>query len=182
MYEATISLNQGAHHWCHNFAVVVAKLMLHGMPFEIMDGDTAFIPILWVEAVFSQIVQIVGDKKLFVISVIGIQSFGKIDTVEYDIWFEICCEFWTVYKGLYGQLVPIDKENMRVDCDYILIVDTEGLRAPELQGVSQVHDNELATFVVGLGDVTIVNIKGENNSEINDILQIVIHARIRMKI
>ena len=44
--------------------------------------------------------------------------------------------------------------------DYILVVDTEGLRAPELKDTNRTHDNELATFVVGLANLTIVNIKG----------------------
>ena len=45
--------------------------------------------------------------------------------------------------------------------DNRLIVDTEGLRAPELQVEGVKHDNELATFVIGLADTTIINIFGE---------------------
>ena len=43
-----------------------------------------------------------------------------------------------------------------------------------------VHDHEIATFVLGLGDISIINIKGENHAEMKDILQIVIHALLRM--
>ncbi|XP_041099938.1 interferon-induced very large GTPase 1-like, partial [Polyodon spathula] len=43
------------------------------------------------------------------------------------------------------------------------------------------HDNELATLVVGLSDVTIINIAMENSTEMKDILQIVVHAFLRMK-
>ncbi|XP_016346671.1 interferon-induced very large GTPase 1-like [Sinocyclocheilus anshuiensis] len=65
--------------------------------------------------------------------------------------------------------------------DYILVVDTEGLRAPELAGRSTTHrDNEMATFVVGLGNITLINIFGENPSEMQDILQIVVQAFLRM--
>ena len=85
-------------------------------------------------------------------------------------------------KGIYCQMIPVDKKSIRVDYDYLMIVDTEGLRAHELQDVSQSHDNELATFIIGLGDATIVNVKGENISDINDILQIVVHAMVRIKI
>ncbi|CAF92194.1 unnamed protein product, partial [Tetraodon nigroviridis] len=66
--------------------------------------------------------------------------------------------------------------------DYVLVVDTEGLRSQELAGESTLHrDNELATFVIGLGDVTLINIFGENPSEMQDVLQIVVQAFMRMK-
>lgn len=65
--------------------------------------------------------------------------------------------------------------------DFVLVVDTEGLRAPELSNKSQNHDNELATFVIGLGNLTLINIMGENPSEMQDILQIVVQAFLRMK-
>ena len=44
------------------------------------------------------------------------------------------------------------------------------------------HDNELATLVIGLGDVTLINVKGENYGEMRDILQIAVHAFLRMKL
>ncbi|XP_042337819.1 interferon-induced very large GTPase 1-like, partial [Plectropomus leopardus] len=66
--------------------------------------------------------------------------------------------------------------------DYILVVDTEGLRAIELEGNDILHhDNELATFVVGLGNMTLINIFGENPAEMQDVLQIVVQAFMRMK-
>ena len=182
MYEATQSIYERTAHSCSRLPVVVAQLILQGIPFELMDGDTAFIPLTWVRAVFEEIKNIVGDKTLFVISVIGIQSSGKSTLLNALFGLKFAVSAGRCTKGLYCQLVPIDKENMNIDCDYLLIVDTEGLRAPELHGVSRIHDNELATFVIGLGDVTIVNIEGENNTEINDILQIVIHATIRIKL
>ncbi|CAG2197431.1 unnamed protein product [Mytilus edulis] len=61
--------------------------------------------------------------------------------------------------------------------------DAEGLRAPTASTCkARSHDNELATFVVGLGDVTIVNVKGENTEEVQDVLQIVVHAFLRLKL
>lgn len=77
------------------------------------------------------------------------------------------------------------KENFQEEmgCHFLLVIDPEGLKAPELDSIedSFEHDNELATLVVGLSDITIINIAMENPSDMNDILQIVIHAFIRMK-
>ena len=79
------------------------------------------------------------------------------------------------------QLVKVSKET-NLPFDFVVILDTKGLRAPELKDSKHDHDNELTTFVTGLGDVTLMNIKGENVSEIRDVLQIVVHDFLRMVI
>lgn len=60
---------------------------------------------------------------------------------------------------------------------------TEGLKSPHLALLedSYEHDNQLATFVIGLSDVTIINVAMENSTEMKDILQIAVHAFLRMK-
>ena len=161
---------------------IVANLMLQGSSFELMDGDAAFVPIVWVKAVFEALKRIIGDKKLFIISVVGIQSSGKSTLLNTMFGLKFAVSAGRCTRGVYCLLIPVDEKSMKVGYDYMLIIDTEGLRAPELEDAGLIHDNELATLVVGLGDVTIVNIKGENSMEINDILQIVIHAMIRIKL
>lgn len=85
-------------------------------------------------------------------------------------------------RGAYVQLLPLDDSlRQMIDCDFMLIVDTEGLRAPELQLEGVKHDNELATFVIGLADATIINIFGETPGDLDDILQTSLHAFIRMR-
>ena len=81
------------------------------------------------------------------------------------------------------QLVRVsDEMKTQMNFDYILAVDTEGLRALELAGRStRHHDNELATFVLGFGNLSLINIFGENTAEMQDILQIVVQAFLRMK-
>ncbi|CAI9541690.1 unnamed protein product [Staurois parvus] len=87
-------------------------------------------------------------------------------------------------RGAFMTLLKI-KENVREElgCHFILVIDTEGLKSPELASLedSNEHDNELATLVVGLSDITIINMAMENTSEMKDILQIVVHAFLRMK-
>ena len=65
--------------------------------------------------------------------------------------------------------------------NYMLVIDTEGLRAPELDPLeTQKHDNELATFIIGLANTTLININGEVIGDMDDILQITVHAFLRM--
>ncbi|KAK1335981.1 hypothetical protein QTO34_003781 [Cnephaeus nilssonii] len=89
---------------------------------------------------------------------------------------------WQVYPGAYMQLLKVeDTFTEEMGFDFVLVVDTEGLRAPQLSSKSKNRDNELATFVIGLGNLTLINIFGENPSEMQDILQIVVQAFMRMK-
>ncbi|XP_043542173.1 interferon-induced very large GTPase 1-like [Chiloscyllium plagiosum] len=76
------------------------------------------------------------------------------------------------------------QEQLTEQSCFILILDTEGLRAQErssLDGQNE-HDNELATLVAGLSDLIIITMSTETASETKDILQIVVHALIRMKV
>ncbi|XP_014065349.2 interferon-induced very large GTPase 1 [Salmo salar] len=87
-------------------------------------------------------------------------------------------------RGAFMLLIKVNKDlKEELKCDFIMVIDTEGLKSPELAQLddSYEHDNELATLVIGLSDVTIINIAMENSTEMKDILQIVVHAFIRMK-
>ena len=166
------------------FPQVMADLMSEGYPVELMDGDAAHVPITWVLAVIGNLKeQNMEKRRIFVISVLGIQSTGKSTLLNaiFGLRFNISAGRCT--HGAYFQLLSFNSElRKEVGCDHILIVDTEGLRAPELQyKEQQKHDNELATFVIGLADLTIINIYGETPGELTDILQTAVHAFIRMK-
>ena len=168
---------------------VMAEIMSEGHALELMDGDASHVPILWVLAVLERLKGICDknsrDKsggKIFVLSVLGIQSSGKSTLLNkmFGLRFNVSAGRCT--RGAYIQLLPLDVSlREEIDCDYMLIVDTEGLRAPELQLAGVKHDNELATFVIGLADATIVNIFGETPGDLDDVLQTSLHAFIRMR-
>ncbi|XP_063960242.1 interferon-induced very large GTPase 1-like [Lytechinus pictus] len=160
---------------------IAAKLLLKGSPLELVDGDTSSVPITWVSAVLSKLGNIIGEKRLFVLSVLGIQSSGKSTLLNTMFGLQIAVSAGRCTRGAYMQLIPVEG-NADLPFDYVVVVDTEGLRAPELKQIMYEHDNELATFVIGLGDVTIINIRGENTAEMKDILQIAVHAFLRMNL
>ena len=159
---------------------IVAKLVTQGHLLELIDGDAWNIPTHWIKAVFNEMKEILVDKKLFVISILGTQSSGKSTLMNTMFGLQFPVSAGRCTRGALMQLVPMGIED-NVPFDYIVVVDTEGLRAPEITCSNLARDNELATLTVGLGDVTIINIKGENFSEMKDVLQIVVHAFIRMK-
>ncbi|XP_033739199.1 interferon-induced very large GTPase 1-like [Pecten maximus] len=160
-------------------AEAVARSIMLGFPFELMDGDVANVPVVWIKQVFSELKSSLTDKKILTLSILGLQSSGKSTLLNamFGISFSVSAGRCT--RGMYMHLLPVKTGNF--DFDFVLVVDTEGLRAPELSSQKYQHDNELATMVLGMADITIVNIKGENTSEVNDILQICVHALLRLK-
>ncbi|XP_034164985.2 interferon-induced very large GTPase 1-like [Pangasianodon hypophthalmus] len=161
---------------------LAAKLMISGRPMELMDGDTAYVPLTWVTAVLDEVIKILGDQRVFVLSVLGIQSSGKSTMLNAMFGLQFAVSAGRCTRGAFMQLVRVSEDRKEdLKFDYILVVDTEGLRSSELSGNIIHHDNELSTFVVGLGNMTLINIYGENPNEMQEILQIVVHAFLRMK-
>ncbi|KAK9978749.1 hypothetical protein ABG768_020488 [Culter alburnus] len=162
---------------------IAAEMMISGFPLELMDGDAAHVPLVWISAVLDELIQKLGDQRVFVLSVLGLQSSGKSTMLNAMFGLQFAVSAGRCTRGAFMQLVRVSDEiKTQMNFDYILVVDTEGLHALELAGRStRHHDNELATFVVGLGNLTLINIFGENPSEMQDILQIVVQALLRMK-
>uniref|UniRef100_A0A672KM84 VLIG-type G domain-containing protein n=1 Tax=Sinocyclocheilus grahami TaxID=75366 RepID=A0A672KM84_SINGR len=162
---------------------LAAEMMISGSPLELMDGDAAHVPVIWISAVLDQLIQKLGDQRVFVLSVLGLQSSGKSTMLNAMFGLQFAVSAGRCTRGAFMQLVRVsDEMKTQMNFDYILVVDTEGLRSLELAGRStRHHDNEFATFVIGLANLTLINIFGENTAEMQDILQIVVQAFMRMK-
>ena len=180
MQECKMTVLNDFHRNIEKLPDIVANLLLCGHPFELMDGDASNIPLTWVKAIFSSLGKITGNKKVFIVSVLGVQSSGKSTLLNSLFGLQFAVSAGRCTRGVYMQLIKVDKERSTLPFDYVFVIDTEGLRAPEY-GVDRFdRDNAMATFVICLADVTVMNIKGENYGEIRDILQIVVRAFLRM--
>lgn len=162
-------------------AMIAADMLLLGHPLELLNGDAFCIPTIWLEAVFKNVSEKTNCGKVFVLSVMGVQSSGKSTLLNALFGLNFPTSAGKCTSGLYCHLLPIAKTTIRCECDYVMILDAEGFRAPEYMGRYTERDNEMATFIVGLSDLTIVNIEGENWSDMEDILQIVVYALLRIK-
>ncbi|XP_038551302.1 interferon-induced very large GTPase 1-like isoform X2 [Micropterus salmoides] len=186
IYEAHASLQkqekEGQTDWS-KYPELAAELMISGHPMELMDGDAGHVPLTWISGVLNEVIKKLGDQKVFVLSVLGVQSSGKSTMLNAMFGLQFSVSAGRCTKGAFMQLVKVSDEiKQDFQFDYVLVVDTEGLRALELEGNATLHhDNELATFVVGLGNMTLINIFGENPAEMQDVLQIVVQAFMRMK-
>ncbi|XP_077078414.1 up-regulator of cell proliferation isoform X2 [Siphateles boraxobius] len=186
IFESCSSVKRNKNDMIFNFSSLpslAAEMMMSGFPLELMDGDAAHVPLIWVTAVLDALIQKLGDQRVYVLSVLGIQSSGKSTMLNAMFGLQFAVSAGRCTRGAFMQLVRVSEEmKAKLKFDYILVVDTEGLRALELAGRStRNRDNEMATFVVGLGNMTLINIFGENTAEMQDILQIVVQAFMRMK-
>ncbi|MGH0161351.1 UNVERIFIED_CONTAM: hypothetical protein FKN15_040637 [Acipenser sinensis] len=186
IYEAAcfLSNTNASRQQFQKLPSVVANLLLDGYPFELLDGDSSNIPVRWVTDVLTELHKKVQHKsRLLVVSVLGVQSTGKSTLLNTMFRVQFSVSSGSCTRGVFMLLIRV-KEDLKeeLNCDFILVIDTEGLKSPELAQLedSYEHDNELATLVVGLSDITIINIAMENSTEMKDILQIVVHAFLRM--
>ncbi|XP_062295067.1 interferon-induced very large GTPase 1-like [Scomber scombrus] len=185
IYEAHKSLQKqskmGETDWS-KYPELAAELMISGHPMELMDGDAGHVTLTWISSLLDEVKKKLGDKRVFVLSVLGVQSSGKSTMLNAMFGLQFAVSAGRCTKGAFMQLVKVSEEKKKdFKFDYVLVVDTEGLRALELAGNDTLHDNELATFVVGLGNMTLINIFGENPADMQDVLQIVVQAFMRMK-
>ncbi|KAM8746782.1 interferon-induced very large GTPase 1-like [Acanthopagrus schlegelii] len=187
IYEASLSLPEDnpSHQQLQHLPKLCAGLLLDGFPLELVDGDASNIPLRWVSDVLSQLNDLVSPKnKILVVTVLGVQSTGKSTLLNTMFGVQFAVSSGRCTRGAFMLLIRVNDDVKNIlKCDYMMIIDTEGLKSPELAQLdnSYEHDNELATLVVGLSDITIINIAMENSTEMKDVLQIVVHAFLRMK-
>ena len=165
-----------------DYASAAADMLLSGHPLELVDGDSSYIPMKWFNAVYSSLKKKTDNAKVSVISVLGIQSSGKSTMLNTMFGLEFAVSAGRCTRGAFVSLIPISQPLKNPSKpEYILIIDTEGLRGtgdPQLRE----HDNELSTFSIGVADLTIVNIFGENHNEMKEFLEIAVHAFLKMKL
>ncbi|XP_063285634.1 up-regulator of cell proliferation-like [Pelobates fuscus] len=167
-----------------NLPGMAADLLLDGFPLELINGDNSNIALQWITDVLTELdTKTGGQCRMRVITVLGVQSTGKSTLLNTMFGLQFPVASGRCTRGAFVTFIEV-KENVREEmgCDFILVIDTEGLKAPELASLedSYEHDNELATLVVGLSDITIINMAMENTAEITDILQMVTHAFLRI--
>ena len=171
------------------FPQTVAKLLLSGFPIELLDGDASHVPIRWISAVLESLSNLIKDQlpkvtdpKIFVLSVLGPQSTGKSTLLNalFGVSFSVGAGRCT--RGAFMQLIPVSSLiQEKCEVNYFLIIDTEGLRAPERERLETFeHDNELGTFVIGMANLTLVTVSGEVTGDMDDILHTAVYAFLRM--
>ncbi|XP_053390075.1 interferon-induced very large GTPase 1-like, partial [Mercenaria mercenaria] len=165
-------------------AKIIGRLVAEGHQLELIDGESFYMPYLWTKTVLKEVDRCIDYSKVMTLSVLGLQSSGKSTLLNTMFGSQFSTRTGRCTRGIHVLLIPTKTANFEgisSQFNYVLVADTEGLRSPELSHVQHEHDNELATVITGIGDITMLNIMGENTSEIRDILQVVVHAFLRLK-
>ncbi|XP_019748096.1 LOW QUALITY PROTEIN: up-regulator of cell proliferation-like, partial [Hippocampus comes] len=113
---------------------VAADMLLDGYPLEFLDRDASNIPEKWVTDVLMELHKKVGGKsRLIVLTVLGVQSTGKSTLLNtmFGVHFPVSSGRCT--RGAYMLFLRVgDDIQTELGCDFILLIDTEGLKSPEL--------------------------------------------------
>ncbi|XP_043540319.1 up-regulator of cell proliferation-like, partial [Chiloscyllium plagiosum] len=99
------------------FPSLAADMMLEGFPIELMDGDVSNIPMEWVTSVLTEVDKKVKPCRIFVLSVLGLQSTGKSTLLNgmFGCQFAVGCGRCT--SGVYMQLIRTTGTMKEKACD-----------------------------------------------------------------
>ncbi|KAL5248272.1 hypothetical protein ACHWQZ_G017452 [Mnemiopsis leidyi] len=165
---------------------MAAQYLMDGFVLELLDGDTGILCKKWTKALFyalqNKLDELVGrEVRVFVLSIMGTQSSGKSTLLNIMFGCRMRVSAGQCTKGVYIQLI---KSEFNDRYDYVLILDTEGLRAPEFFGEnwSIWKDNRMATLSVLSADVTIITAVNEDDIAIREVVPIILLAHKRSKI
>ncbi|XP_053405364.1 interferon-induced very large GTPase 1-like [Mercenaria mercenaria] len=170
---------------CQNLLKAAVFLLCEGYAIEIMDGRSNAVPVEWVQAILKELSQSLGDIRIKVISVLGMQSTGKSTLLNTMFGCQFTVGSGRCTRGVQINLVKVsDNIGHKYSAQYFLLVDTEGiLVSTPSSKQATLRDKlgrELATFVIGLANITIINVIGEDVSYLQDILPISVFAFLRM--
>ena len=129
------------------------------------------------EKCFKNTFNLKKSPKIFFLTVLDTQSTGKSTLLNTMFGVQFPVNAGRCTKGAFMQLIPIFSDN--IPCEVLVIIDTEGLGAPEYKD-DNTHDNEIATFVLDISDLAIINVRGEVPTNIENFLQVSTCALMRM--
>ncbi|XDV12170.1 hypothetical protein PO909_000890 [Leuciscus waleckii] len=101
---------------------LAAEMMISGFPLELMDGDAGHVPVIWISAVLDKLIQKLGDQRVFVLSVLGLQSSGKSTMLNAMFGLQFAVSAGRCTRGAFMQLVKVsDEMKTQMNFDYILV-------------------------------------------------------------
>ncbi|CAK4077553.1 unnamed protein product [Aphanomyces euteiches] len=162
-------------------AMLAAQHLLDGFSLELMDGDSGVMNLPWIKGILNALKHQLGGAKVLVLSILGVQSSGKSTLLNYMFGVRLRTSVSRCTRGVNIQLLKCEG---RSEYEYIILLDTEGIRAPERIGMEDGIwlDNRMATLSILPADATIILTKGESTITISEILPIVLSAYLESEV
>ncbi|CAB5387394.1 hypothetical protein RhiirA1_438173 [Rhizophagus irregularis] len=161
-----------------------SELLISGHTIELLNGDTGTISEAWFSAICKHICNKYPKLRIFVISILGLQSSGKSTLLNALFACRFAVSVGRCTRGLFMRLLFLEKDlSDQLNIDAFILIDTEGLGAPEKMNdpESEKKDRILTTFAMGVSNLTILNVLGESTRDLTEILQISIVTMARLE-
>jgi len=111
------------------YPVMAAQHLIDGFPLELLDGDADMFCNKWINAVLKVLNTKLQEKtkkktiKIFVLSILGVQSSGKSTLLNIMFGVRFRSSAGQCTRGVNIQLIEVAD---RTEYDYVLLLDTEG--------------------------------------------------------
>ncbi|PKK72960.1 hypothetical protein RhiirC2_864728 [Rhizophagus irregularis] len=161
-----------------------SELLISGHTIELLNGDNGTISEAWFSAICKHICIKYPNLRIFVISILGLQSSGKSTLLNALFACRFAVSVGRCTRGLFMRLLFLEKDlSDQLNIDAFILIDTEGLGAPEkmTDPESEKKDRILTTFAMGVSNLTILNVLGESTRDLTEILQISIVTMARLE-
>jgi hypothetical protein len=164
----------------------IAQLLFDGHSVELLNGDDNEepVPVTWLSAIWMHVHKLRPSLRIFVVSVIGLQSSGKSTLLNSLFACRFAVSVGRCSRGLFMKLLFLDEALPEArNFDAILLIDSEGLGSPERMNDSEAikRDRRMATLAMGISNLTIINVLGESLTELSEIFQIAIIIMARLE-
>ncbi|XP_056229270.1 interferon-induced very large GTPase 1 [Seriola aureovittata] len=178
-----ISPSSGSHNVLR-LPSLAADMLLYGIPLELMDGDASNIPICWLGCVFADLKRRLPQEqcRTRVLTNLGVHHARNAEVLSalFGVKFPEGRKRST--RGVYMVALCLpDTLRKDMECDFLLLIDVEGLCSQGNKINTQIHDNEMATVATGLSDVLIQNISSHAGSEFETDFTVIVNAVLRIK-
>lgn len=186
MYEAVIECEARKDNlqvYLDVLPTIAAKLFILGEPFELLDGDVMNVPLIWIKAVLKKVTDILGDKRLLTVTVLGKTGTGKSSLLNILFGSQFPVHDGIHTKGAFMQFIPVNSQTEKFD--FILVLDTEGIhgiQAPDSNQKRNINEIELTTFVIGLSDAILVSMGEGRIAKQKNALEIVVQSLLKVKL
>lgn len=161
------------------FPGVAAELLIYGVPLQLMDGDTATIPIRWLGRVFAELKHCLPQEHCRMRVLTNLRVQHARNAAVLSALFAVVFPVGTSTKGIYMLILSVpDNLKEHMGCDFLLLIDVEGLSSDENRNPS---DHELATVAAGLSDILLLNIPPYASDELESNLALIVNALLCAK-
>ncbi|CAG8563982.1 10873_t:CDS:2 [Ambispora gerdemannii] len=184
IYEIALTNPSQTNQSVLDFPELYAELLINGHAIELLDGDAGNMSGAWLAAICNKVTKRFPKLRVFIISILGLQSSGKSTLLNALFACKFAVSVGRCTRGLFMRLVFLEKKLYdELNVDAILLIDTEGLGAPEKVNDPEAErkDRLLATFAMGVSNLTLINVLGEYMRDLTEILQIAIVAMARLE-